>query len=146
MATFNNDEWSTDICRKLVKRYKDEFGFIESEHIICVKDETSAHSRFYAATSLIPAQLRPLTPYRILIRTNVCNFDQVTRNARIMILKHELTHVGEKSSGDYKLVHHDVEDFASFLQEFGIGWATRKDIPNILAKGKDAIAVGRKIT
>lgn len=133
MAKFDNDELSTKYCRMLIKKFSKDFGFIDPEHIIVVKDTTSTHSRFYAATSLVPATYRPFVSYRIIIRTADCIYDELSKNAKKLIMQHELTHIAMKDNRDYKLIHHDVEDFRVFLELYGISWAKRKDLPDILS-------------
>jgi len=133
MPEYEHDEKSTKWCRLLVKRHP-EFKHIKPEDIVVVRDVSSQNSHFYAATRLVPKQFWPLVNFRILIQTNDCNYAPLPKNAKILVMHHELRHVGVNSKGGYKMVRHDVEDFREYLEKYGIGWATRKDLPNILEK------------
>ena len=135
MAVFEFDEESTKWTRAIIKRYKKEFGHIDPEDVVVVRDVSSANSRHYAVTSLVPAQFHPLMPFKVLIRTYECNYAQRSNNVKKLIMHHELKHVGEgRVEGSYKTIPHDVEEFAEFLETYGIGWTNRKDLPNILEK------------
>lgn len=133
MATYELDKESLRYCVKLIKRYKKRFGHINPSDIVVVRDITSPKSRAYATTSLIPHSFRPLLPYKIIIRTWECNYAKLSKNARILVMDHELRHLVLGNNGEYGLVQHDVQDFQSMLEEYGLAWTRRKDLPNLLS-------------
>ena len=130
MADYELDDEAHEYCRRLIDRYP-EFDFIDSSEVLVVVNTTATQSHYYAQTSLIPKYLWPVLDYRILIKTNQCNYSLLPDNTKILIMDHELKHIipGEP----YKLVRHDVEDFSSMLREYGVQWALRNDLPNLLS-------------
>lgn len=124
------DHQSFNYCRRLIERYPEEFGFIASEDILVVRNMVVGHSRYYAATSRIHKFLWPVMDYKILIKTNQCNYGLLPENAQILVMYHELKHIVEGEP--YKLIYHTVEDHDFMVGTFGMHWALREDLPNIL--------------
>lgn len=128
---------NTARARKLIARYPKKYEFINPEHVTCVLDKKSPTSNFYAKVSLVPPWLEPLLGYGIIIQLPECNWSKLSKHAKLLVLMHELEHVvpdlGLRDfDKPYKLTKHNVQEFSVFIEQFGLHWVHRKDLPNPL--------------
>lgn len=77
-------------------------------------------------------------PYDFIIVIYEMNTIELSINQLKLLIYHELRHIGVSDTTaepEYKIVPHDVEDFRSILEEFGLDWAEEgKKIPDILRR------------
>lgn len=86
---------------------------------------------------MVPPKLQPFLGERIIIEIWQCQWEDLSKEARLLVVSHELEHVKEyegRATYDrkYKLQDHDVQEFAPYIENFGIHWTRRGDLPNIL--------------
>lgn len=126
---------ATQWARDLVLLYPKKLGFINPEHVTCVIDRKAERSENYARISLIPAKLEPLLGHGIVIEIWACNWRNLSKEAKKLVLLHELTHIREDEGlrdfdKPYKTIKHDVQEFETFIAQFGIHWTDRTDLPD----------------
>lgn len=74
-------------------------------------------------------------PFDFIITFYEPNISYMTDNQKKVLMLHELKHIGIGMRG-LKIEHHDVEDFISILERYGINWNEfDNDIIDILAGG-----------
>ncbi len=134
---FQYDKKNTIRARKIVQAYPKRFGFITPEDVYVIRNDVAANSRVYAAVSLTPAHLEPFLGMKVFIQVYECTYDQLGLAAKLLVLYHELMHVKEyegRATYDklYQLEHHDVQEFSSLIESYGLHWPRKKDLPNIL--------------
>lgn len=76
-------------------------------------------------------------PFDFLITFYEPNVYYMTENQKKILMLHELKHIGIGEKG-LRIDNHDVEDFRSILQQYGMDWnELDQDVPDILAGGDD---------
>lgn len=67
-------------------------------------------------------------PYDFLIVLYEPNISHLDREQLKILLYHELLHVGISFDGaEFKIRPHDVEDFRTVLEQYGLDWAKKKE-------------------
>ena len=67
-------------------------------------------------------------PYDFLIVLYEPNISHLDREQLQILLYHELLHVGISFDGtEFKIRPHDVEDFRTVLERYGLDWAKKKE-------------------
>lgn len=135
-----HDEKVEKSARKVAKRY---FGFINPEDVFVVRDIYSMKHRKIATIGPISPMYEPFFPPEsaggLLIVIRDCNWRKLHKNARRMVLYHEYMHIAPEDNEKrldagykYVLVRHDLEEFYALIKTYGVGWLTRRDLPNIM--------------
>lgn len=76
-------------------------------------------------------------PFDFLVTFYEPNIAYMTENQKKVLMLHELKHVGIGPKG-LRLEPHDIEDFQSILDKYGLRWNSfGNDVPDILAGGDD---------
>lgn len=81
----------------------------------------------------VPAWCQAWMPYDFVIVFYQPHSDLLTEEGRKRLMRHELMHVGLKSSGELFLRPHDVEDFDPLIEDYGLHWAE----DDMIGGGKD---------
>ncbi len=71
---------------------------------------------------------RPYVPHDFLIVIYETNTAGLTENQMEILMYHELLHIGIDEAGEelkYNINPHDVEDFRTVIDRYGIDWAKR---------------------
>lgn len=76
---------------------------------------------------------------KIIMEVFHCHWQNLSKNARLLVIYHELMHLqpeerAVKFDKKYRLVHHDVQEFANLIETYGVHWQHKKSLPNILKK------------
>lgn len=127
MPTFSFDvELAKDI-RRMVRRFPENFDFIDPKDImpITVSDNTTVSK--YAEVKKIPAYIRAALKFKVSMLVYDELFWDQPRRVRDLIIIHELEHIwpSEKEAGEYILREHSVQDFTELLDALGHGWVRR---------------------
>ncbi|TWH46348.1 putative metallopeptidase [Sporomusa sp. KB1] len=76
-------------------------------------------------------------PFDFIVTFYEPNMSYMTENQRKLLMLHELKHIGIGPRG-IRIEPHDVEDFQSILDKYGLRWnGFGNDVPDILAGGDD---------
>ncbi|CQR71664.1 hypothetical protein SOV_04600 [Sporomusa ovata DSM 2662] len=74
-------------------------------------------------------------PFDFIVTFYEPNMAYMTENQRKLLMLHELKHIGIGPKG-IRIEPHDVEDFQSILDKYGLRWnAFGNDVPDIMAGG-----------
>ncbi len=74
-------------------------------------------------------------PFDFVVTFYEPNMSYMTDNQKKLLMLHELKHIGIGPKG-LRIEPHDIEDFESILNQYGLRWnAFNNDIPDILAGG-----------
>ncbi len=127
MPTFSFDlELSKDI-RRMIRRFPENFEFINPADImpITVSDNTTLSK--YAEVKKIPPYIRAALKFKVSMLVYDEMFWDQPRRVRDLIIIHELEHIwpSEKEAGEYVLREHSVQDFTELLDALGHGWVRR---------------------
>ena len=127
MPTYSLDiELAKDI-RRMVRRFPENFDFIDPTDIlpITVSDNTTLSK--YAEVKKIPPYIRAAMKFKVAMLVYDEMFWDQPRRVRDLIIIHELEHIwpDEKEAGEYKLREHSVQDFTELLDALGHGWVRR---------------------
>jgi predicted metallopeptidase len=144
----------TRLCREIVLQYPKQLSHIDPEDIEAVINTFASTSDAIARVSIVPPKLQPILGEKIIVEIWECHWDELSEEARLLVLRHELEHVVEYEGNvsydkKYKTKHHDVQEFGTFIEKFGIHWTRRTDLPHILKEhvkikrsNKDAAVLG----
>jgi len=74
-------------------------------------------------------------PFDFIVTFYEPNIYYMTENQKKLLMLHELKHIGVGQKG-IRVEPHDIEDFSSMLQRYGLRWnGFQVDVPDILAGG-----------
>lgn len=115
------------IGRKLIKSEFPEIvdagvriAWLESD-----AEKKKATKTIFADCRTVNAQYEWCCPYDFMITVYGPNVAGFTPEQIEILLRHELMHVGIKQEGNepnYYVVPHDIEEFYSIIDRFGIDW------------------------
>ncbi|KLU66740.1 hypothetical protein DEAC_c14080 [Desulfosporosinus acididurans] len=78
-------------------------------------------------------------PFDFIVTFFEPNIYYMSDNQKKILMLHELRHIGIGERG-LRLENHDVEDFKSILDRFGIDWSGfDQEVPDILLAGGDSV-------
>src|SRR5258708_282174 len=115
----------TRLTREIVQAYPKRFSHIDPDDIEAVINTDAIISKLIARVSIVPAKLQPFLGEKILVEIWLCQWEDLNEAAKLLVLRHELEHVKEYEGRvaydrKYKLQDHDVQEFAPFIEKFGI--------------------------
>lgn len=122
-----------DLTRKILSAYENKFWFIQFHDLFCV-EEHNKKPKFIAKIRLLESPLDLLSDKKVVVEIAKQNWDELSENQKLVVVYHELMHLEfDFEHNRYKIKNHDVEDFHSILNTFGLHWArVGNDVPNIL--------------
>jgi predicted metallopeptidase len=110
------------LAETVITKFPAEFSHITMEDIHWVFKE-AAKSPWQALTVRIWGPYKTLTPKPIMIIIHKENWDELPESKRALLIYHELSHIIiDEKSGEFKLLRHDIQDFAKILEKYGILW------------------------
>ena len=120
-----------------MQQYPKQLGHIDPDDLEAVINIYATSSDAIARVSIVPPKLQPLLGEKIIVEIWECHWEELSEEARLLVLRHELEHVEEYEGNvsydkKYKTKHHDVQEFSPFIEKFGMHWTRRNDLPNIL--------------
>lgn len=133
----------TELAYKLAEAVE-ELNYIKDLGItFCVltsdKEKKSNHKIIFAECKKISEFEKTFCPYEFVIVVYLPNAELLDDNQMKVLLWHEMRHIGvEEGTGEpkYYVYPHDIEDFRSIIDKFGMDWATEgKILPDILKGG-----------
>lgn len=127
-----SDELS-ELVQKILQKYENKFWYVQFSDILCV-EEYNKRPKHIAKVRLLEPPLNMLSDKQVIIEIARQHWDELTENQRLVVTYHELMHLEfDFENNKYKLRNHDVEDFHTILNTFGLHWAKPgNDVPNIL--------------
>lgn len=145
MLRYKIDEKNRKRVLRIIKRYPEEFGFIDPRDVLVVQNIWARNSRAIATASLVPAKLEPVLGTKIIVEVFACHWRKMNKAARLMVLYHELMHIvpNERDTEyqkPYTTQTHDVQEFGSLIARYGAHWERSDKLPNLL---KEHIKVRR---
>lgn len=119
---------------KLKKRFPTTIGHVRTKRILVVgfQNRSSGHVARIRANKMPWAITLPNYDYALEVWAT--RFDNLPKSQKWYVLLHELMHIpqGGHEEGnrlDYrKLINHDIEDFSSLLNHYGIYMENTRDI------------------
>lgn len=123
--------------QKIVQAYPKDFSHIDPADIIAVVNVDAQTSKTVARADIVPAKLQPILGEKIIIEIWQCQWEGLSTEAKLLVLYHELKHILEFEGNvsydrKYKKESHDVEEWGTFIEKFGIHWLHSKGLPNVL--------------
>ncbi len=95
--------------------------YLESEH-----EKKSQGRVIYAQCERVPEKYKWAVPCDFTVTIFRPNVERFTDEQLKVLIFHELLHVGIRVDGNeeiYSIVPHDVEDFRTIIERFGIDWS-----------------------
>lgn len=113
-----------------IKECKIKIAYLES-----TQKKTKGKKTVYADCRKVEEWVQVFCKYDFVITVYVDNCMGMTKNQMELLMWHELLHIGIEDgtlNPIYIVNPHDVEDFRSIIDRFGIGWAEPgAEIPSI---------------
>ena len=111
-----------DLIPQIINRYPEKFSHINADDIVLVFKEC-ADSRWFGQTRLIKGVWKVVTDKAVLLSLWKNAWDSKSDSWRALLIYHELLHLGvDDVNGGYKIIKHDIEDFAEVIRTYGIDW------------------------
>jgi len=134
---FKVDTKNQERALKIIKKYPDHFGFIDPDDLLVVKNTYARSGRRIAYVQLMPPELEPMLGHKVILSIMEFHWDNLSFQAKLMVLFHELLHVEEEDrelhfAKKYRLKPHEIQDFFSIIEMYGVHWQRDKKLPNIL--------------
>lgn len=122
------------IARKLVLKF-DRLAHVEVDKILFLSDIVGRPKGIGARCYSVDCHpMQFFTNHEYVIVFYEMNIDYMTEAQRIMLLYHEMRHIGR---GARKLVDHNVKDFYDILR-VDVSWAHEGvEVPNLLEEGSE---------
>ncbi len=117
--------------KQLVETKPEHFSHVDLSKILVVMRQGQKH-RANAYIERVPPLYSLITEIQYFIVCVYENFNVLNKAQKIICLYHELLHI-PIVFGD-RLIKHDIEDFSSVLDTFGVHWQADDKVPNILDK------------
>lgn len=76
----------------------------------------------FADTERVKDKLKGFIPYDFIVTFYQPNTAMLDSDKMEKLMFHELCHVGFKGVGSYAIIPHDVEDFRSVIDAWGLDW------------------------
>ena len=110
------------LAAEIISKRKKELGHIDLREIQFAW-RFSEKSKYHARTKLIRGDNRIFTDKKISIVVWRKSWKAHDEAWQALLIYHELKHILEPNKkGEYRLVKHDVEDFAFLIKLYGIRW------------------------
>ena len=130
MDTRQISEEYTEIMNRVLENYP-ELNYIRESQatIICL---TSEHEKkqnkktVFAECEKIPEKYKWSVPCDFTITVFLPNVERFSEEQKEILMYHELLHVGIDVDGNeekYRIIPHDIEEFRSVIEQFGLDWA-----------------------
>ncbi len=123
---WHSDEWEQLGCEVLNDR--PDLQWIRTRGFqICFlasdKEKKSSGQAVFAECIRVPEIYQALTMYDFLIVIYLPNIADLNTEQKRILMYHELLHIGIDGNGSAKIVPHDIEDFRTIIEKYGIDWA-----------------------
>lgn len=123
------------LAEKIIKKFP-EFSFIREWNIkvgYVVSNETKGGEKIvYADCRKVSTIYKAYLPFDFIITFYEQNTSMLNENQLKILMYHELRHITMGERG-LKLRPHDIEDFSSILEKYGLDWnESGKEVPDIL--------------
>lgn len=119
------NEWYEPIAKALIEKFDTEFKHLKKVKFLFLEDREwepqSASWNWKARIKKASEQFKEATGYDYIIETRQYYIEEMTREQRILLIYHEIRHIG----ADGKLIHHDIEDWNNIVATFGREWHER---------------------
>ena len=101
-------------------------GYLESEW-----GKKTAHKHIMGECEKIPERYKWAIPYDFTVTVFNPNVGLLNKNQLRALVFHELLHIGvtDDAKGQFYIVPHDVEDFYTILDRYGLRWNIPEDLP-----------------
>ena len=106
----------------------------EIDYLISDKEQKSGGRPVLADIRAITGIYSHYIPYDFVVTIYEPNCMDLTDAQMQILLLHELMHIGDDGS----LKRHDIEDFYSILNQFGLGWQHNDDLRPLIGGEDDA--------
>lgn len=108
---------------------------IKIGYIVSYKSKRQAGRIIHADCRKVEPLYRAFLPFDFIITFYFPNTYYMTDNQKKVLMLHELKHVGIGPKG-LRVEPHDVEDFISIINRYGLSWnGFGREVPDILAGG-----------
>lgn len=123
------------LADKIIKKYS-EFSFIKEWNVkigyVISHEKKNGEKITYADCRKVPVVYKAYLPFDFIITFYEYNTDALNENQLKVLMYHELKHITMGERG-LKLRPHDIEDFNSILDTYGLDWnGFGKEIPDML--------------
>ena len=127
MATVIKSKEYRDLARRVQKEHED-LRWIRSAKVkigYCVSDHAKKQvdKLVFADCRKVPHVYRAFIPHVFVICMYEPNVALLNEDQQEILMYHELQHIGIKATGDLYVVPHDVEEFQSIIDQYGLHWA-----------------------
>ena len=130
MSKTNFTECDETVYGLKVELLNDFHSDLRNAEIKCLfydKPKKRSGKVILGTAEVVSAKYNYLTGIDFIISIFKETWDIMAEEQRKALLDHEMTHmfVGEDKEGNpvYKIVPHDIEDFAEILNRYGVDWA-----------------------
>ncbi len=128
---------NTRRLQQIIIAYPKDFSHIDPDDVVAVINTDAQVSRVIARANIVPAKYQPLTGEKIVIEIFLCLWEDLSLEAKLLVLYHELKHILEFEGNvsydkKYKTEGHDIEEFSTFIEKFGLHWIHSAGLPNVL--------------
>lgn len=111
-----------------INEYGIKIGYVLSQE----RPPMSGDKVKFADCEKVKLKYQAWLPFDFIITFYEPNMETLSENQRKILMLHELKHVGIGERG-YKIVEHNIEDFRSILENYGLDWNEFEvDVPDIL--------------
>jgi hypothetical protein len=116
-----------------IRDYEIKIGYVLSQE----RPPMSDGKVKFADCEKVKLKYKAWLPYDFVITFYEPNIEILSENQKKILMLHELRHVGVGPRG-LKINEHEVEDFISILEEYGIKWnIIDNEVPDILEVNSD---------
>lgn len=123
------------LAEQIINKFP-EFSFINEYEIkigyVLSQEKPPSSKIKYADCEKVKLKHQAWLPYDFIITFYEPNTELLSENQKIILMLHELKHIGIGERG-LKLEEHDSEDFKDILKQYGIDWNMYgEEVPDIL--------------
>lgn len=127
MAIVNKSKEYRDLAQRVMKGHDDlrwirqakvRIGYCASD-----SDKKQVDKLVFADCRKVPDLYKAFIPYDFIICVYEPNAMLLTDEQKQILMYHELLHCGIKPSGELYVVPHDVEEFDTIIDKYGLHWA-----------------------
>lgn len=130
MAEFRKlSAWITPIAEKLIETEQELAYIRESDvtigYLLSDREKRNHSKTVYGECEKVPDKWKWSVPFDFVITLFEPNIEALNGEQIKILLFHELLHVGVEQDGNeerYYIVPHDIEDFKTIINRFGVDW------------------------
>ena len=123
--TVKQSDVFAELAYEVIGEHKDLEKLREVSFGVLISDKPKKSKRrvIFAECHKVPDLYKAYVPHEFLIVVYEPNVATLSQDQLKILMHHELLHIGISDTGEPYIVPHDIEEFRSIIDMYGLDWA-----------------------